>query len=503
MNAQEIRIAIAMGATASAIHLSTAAGYGWFRDELYYVACGEHLAFGYVDHPPLVALLARTVRLLGHESPIGLRAFAAMVGGATVALTGIMAAQFGAGAFGVALAALCALVAPLILSVNGFFSMNVLDFFFWALASSIALSILQGATSLRRWLALGMVVGIGLENKLSMAFFAAGLALGMLTSKAREHLRTRGPWLAAALALALWLPNLVWNARMGWPNLEFMNNARLYKHAARGPFAFLFEQFMQMHPVTAVVWLTGLATLLFRRDKVSARPLAVTYLFTLIAFMTSHGKAYYVGPAYLVLFAAGAARLEAVVRSVKARTAALVAMVAFGAGSAPLVLPVLTPQTLVGYLRWLGQSPGAAEKGRQAEIPQRFADQFGWDSLTIAVAQARDKLEPAERGNVGIFAQNYGEAGAIDVLGRRFGLPPAMSAHNTYWLWGPKGQPQGPILVIGGNVDDHRAYCGEVTALSHRSCRFCMPSEQQLTVYACRHPKASMRDIWPRLKHFD
>jgi 4-amino-4-deoxy-L-arabinose transferase-like glycosyltransferase len=187
-------IAWALGACALGLHLATATRYGWFRDELYYVACGDHLAFGYVDQPPFVALLARVVRLvpgLGGDSPFGVRALAAVVGAGTIALTGRIARQFGAGPFGVALASLCALVAPVVLSVDGFFSMNVFDFFFWALASSLSVTLLFERQTTRRWLALGLVVGVGLQNKLSIAFFAAGLALGVLSSPARAVFRTR------------------------------------------------------------------------------------------------------------------------------------------------------------------------------------------------------------------------------------------------------------------------------------------------------------------------
>jgi hypothetical protein len=503
MNSKERWIAMGVGLSAFVIHLSTAKGYGWFRDELYYVACGEHLAFGYVDHPPLVALSARAIRWFDHSSPVGLRAVAALVGSATVALTGRMASQFGAGTFGVAVAALCALVAPFFLSVNGFFSMNAFDLFFWALASSIAISILCEASTTRRWLALGIVVGIGLENKFSIAFFAAGFALGLLATPSRSLVRTREPWLAASVAFIIWLPNLIWNTRNGWMTLTFMNHARLNKNAVVTPGMFLYEQVMQMQPVTAVVWLVGLASLMLRRSCVRARPLAVVYLFTLVVFMIFRGKAYYVGPAYPVLFAAGAANLEPILRGVRSRLVTLGALIASGAVTAPLVLPILEPQVLVRYMNRFGFGRSAAERNGLAELPQRFSDQFGWDSLTKAVAHARDQLEPSERRGIGIFAQNYGEAGAIDILGPKFGLPQAMSAHNTYWLWGPKGSPNGPFLIIGGHVADHRAFCGIVTPLAHRSCRFCMPAEQELTIYSCREPKSSISEIWPRLKHFD
>jgi hypothetical protein len=148
-------------------------------------------------------------------------------------------------------------------------------------------------------------------------------------------------------------------------------------------------------------------------------------------------------------------------------------------------------------------APGSADKDGSTALPQRFADEFGWDSLVVAVAQARDQLPEDERRDIGIFAQNYGEAAAVDVLGARFGLPHAMSGHNNYWLWGPKGRPSGPFLVIAGAPEDNAAYCGTVTPLARRTCRLCMPEEQDLTVYVCRDPYAPLPEMWAKLKHFD
>lgn len=480
----------------------TATRYGWFRDEFYYVACGEHLAFGYVDHPPLVALIARVVRSLGGDSPFPLRAVAAVAGWGTVTLTGRMAWQLGARWFGVALASVCALAAPLLLSIDGFFSMNTFDFFLWAVAASIVVAILVDESTTKRWVWLGVVIGIGLENKLSIGFFSAGLALGLVASPARALLRTRGPWLCVALAIGLWLPNLIWQATNGWITVEFMNQARTTKNAALPPLTFLAEQVQQMHPITAPVWITAVFALLVGRLR-AVRPLGVVYLFVLVLFMTSRGKAYYVGPAYSFLLAAGAVTIERFVQARWARAVSLAVVPLAGSVTAPLVVPVLGVDTLIRYQRFLGFAPGNAERGERPVLAQRFSDQLGWDSLVEAVARARDQLPADERADIGIFAGNYGEAGAVDVLGGRYGLPRAMSGHNNYWLWGPKGRPSGPFLIIDTDDTDLRKVCGVVTPLAQRTEPLAMPEERNLTVFLCRDPVSPLPALWGKVRHFN
>jgi hypothetical protein len=497
------RLPFVFGAVALVLHVVTARGYGWFRDELYYVACGEHLAFGYVDHPPFVALVARLVRLFPSDSPVPLRVVAAVVGALTVAITGSIAVRLGGGRFAAALASLCALVAPLFLSIDGFFSMNVFDLFFCALASLLAATILVEGATTTRFVWLGVVIGVGLENKLTIGFLAAGLVVGMVTSEARSMAKSRGPWIAMVIAIALFSPNLVWQAKTGFMTLEFMNHARLTKNAVLTPLAFLGEQALQMHPMTLPVWLAGLVALLASKKLRVARPLGVMYLVVLLAFMTQRGKAYYVGVAYAPLFAAGAVWIESVVASSIARVAGMVVLGLAGAATAPLVVTLLSPDAVVRYQRAIGKEPGNAERGESAALEQRFADQFGWDTLVLAVAEARDRLTPDERSRFGIFGRNYGEAAAVDVLGARHGLPHAMSGHNNYWLWGPKGDEHGPILVIGGRIEDHLERCGSVEPLAERTERFAMPNERHLVIFACRDPKSPLHAMWPSLRHFD
>src|SRR6185295_17060458 len=207
-----------------ALHVSALTQYGWFRDEFYYVACAARLDWGYVDHPPLSIAVMALVRLLFGDSLVAFRLVAALIGAATVYFTGRLARDLGGGRFAQALAGFAALVAPVFLGVSRFYSMNVLDLLLWTLAALALVAALRGDRA-REWVVLGVVVGLGLLNKISLLWFIAGLFIGFLLTPYRRRLATPGPWIAGAIATALFVPHVVWQIAHGWPTLEFMRNA--------------------------------------------------------------------------------------------------------------------------------------------------------------------------------------------------------------------------------------------------------------------------------------
>lgn len=479
-----------------ALHLAAINSYGWFRDELYYIACGEHLDFGYVDHPPLVALVARAAQLLG-GSLFVTRLPSVLAGMAVIWLCGSIARELGGGRWAQVMAALCAVVAPVYLFLFHILSMNSFDILFWTLGAWIVARIANGGDP-RLWLLFGLICGLGLQNKHSLLFFGFGVFTGLLLTPERRHFRERWIWLGGAIAALLILPHVIWQAAHGWPTAEFARNAMASKNVALSPLAFFAEQVMQMHPLTFLVWLAGLVWLFRSRYRV----LAWAYVAAFLVLVSQSSKAYYLAPAYPPLFAAGATAIESWVRRPALRTVLAVLLLAGGAATAPLTLPILPVEQFTRYARALGIEMSAGERHEMGALPQHYADMHGWEEMVAEVARVYRSLPPEERAGAGIYGQNYGEAGAVDLLGRKYGLPKASSGHNNYYLWGPPGSGD-TLIILGGDPEDHRQAFEDVRQAGTIRCGLCMPYENDQPVWIARGLKAPIDQVWPMTKHYD
>lgn len=495
-------------AVAFLLHLPFLTEYGWFRDELYYIASTRELAWGYVDHPPLSIVLLRAWTGLLGESRTAVRLLPAILGAAAVLLTGRLAGRLGGDRFARALAMLCTLLATDFLFTFHVYSMNALDVLVWTGAALLLVEILRqrssGDTSpqIRSWLLLGLLLGLGLQNKISVLWLGAGLATALLLEE-RRRLRRPGPWLAGGLALALFAPYVLWNLALGWPTLEFMSNALVQKMVALDPVSFVGEVILSLNPGSLPVWLSGLAWLLISRPGRSWRALAIVWLAVLaILLIAGSSKPGYLAPGFPMLFAAGGVAIESWTRPRSGMRPMVVApVVALGLVLAPFALPVLPPPTFVAYSRTLGVAPAAIERHSLGRLPQHFADMHGWQSLVDAVSTAAATLSPAERDQTIVFGQNYGEAGAVDVLGR--GLPPAASGHNGYWYWGARGIDVQTVIAIDGDVEDYRQLFESVALAARADCTWCMPYEDDLEIWIARGPRRPFEEIWPTTRHFD
>jgi 4-amino-4-deoxy-L-arabinose transferase-like glycosyltransferase len=481
----------------TALHLAVIGRYGWFRDEFYYIACGEHLDFGYVDHPPFIALIARLTRALFGDSILAARLPSVLAGAAVILLAGRLARELGGGRFAQALAALCVLVSPVYLFAFHILSMNSFDILFWTLGAFVVVRILNTGNP-RLWLLFGLVCGLGLENKHSLLFFGFGVFAGLLLTPERRQLRQPWIWIGGALAVLLFLPHLIWQVSHGWPTAEFIHNATAYKNMVLSPLAFFGEQVKQMHPLTFPIWLAGLVWL-FRSKEF--RVLGWIYVAAFLVLITQSSKAYYLAPAYPPLFAAGAVAFEAWIRRPVLRAALPILLLAGGAATAPLILPVLSVEGFLRYARALGIPLSAGERHEMGALPQHYADMQGWEEMVAEVARVYNTLSPEERVKAGIFTQNYGEAGAVDLLGRKYGLPKASSGHNNYFLWGPQGSGE-ILIIIGGDPEDHRQAFRDVRQAGEIHCGLCMPYENNQPVWIARGLKAPIAQIWPSTKSY-
>lgn len=500
----ETAVLIYLGMAKLFIHLAVNGRYGFFRDELYYIICGQRLDFGFVDHPPLTPLLAQASRLLFGDSLLGLRVFPALAGAATVFLAGLLARKLGGGRRAQALAAVSVIGSGVILNFGYLLTNNAFDILFWTLAAYLLAVILKDGRP-RLWPVFGLVTGIALQNKYSIAFFVAALGIGFLLTSARSRLRSGRLWTGVVVALAVFLPNLLWQIRHGLPFIELNRNAVAYKNAVLSPLQFLGSQIMEALPFVFLVVLIGLFYFLLAPEMKPVRAFGWAYLALLVFFILSGGKTYYMAAIYPTMLAAGAVGLERFSSRPKRRwlvPAFLILIILSGAAAAPFAVPILPVEKLVSLGQRLGITPATGERKTMGLLPQHFADQFGWEEMTETVARVYQGLSDTERAVCGIFAQNYGEASAINVFGRKLGLPEASSGHNSYWLWGPVPGRGEVMIIIGGKPDDHRQAYREVVEVARHSNKYAMPYESDLPIFLCRGLKVKLADVWPRVRNY-
>jgi dolichyl-phosphate-mannose-protein mannosyltransferase len=498
----EPALIILFSAVALLIHLLTSGRYGYFRDELYYIACGHHLAFGYVDQPPLSILLVRLSEVLLGNSLFAIRLLPALAGTATVALTGLIARELGGRGWAIALGCAGSLCALFNLAVANFFSMNAFEPLFWMGCVYLLVRIINGGSP-TLWLWFGVLLGLGLENKHSTAFFAGGIFVALLTSE-RRHLAEKWIWFGGLIAFAIALPNILWQSQHHWPTYELLSNiAHSDKNVALSPAQFILQQIVFMNPGTLPLWFFGLICLFGSRDGRRYMALGITYLVMLAEFIILHGKSYYLAPAYPMLFAAGGVAVERVFanRLRWFKPGLLLLILATGGLLAPLAVPILPPGKLVAYMRAIGLQLPRTETSHTADLPQIFADQFGWQEMVASVGHVYNHLRPEDKNRAAIFCQNYGEAGAIDFFGSKFGLPQAISGHQNYFLWGPRDWTGEVALVLDTRDDDEREQFASVEDLGQIvSSPWAMPFERRTHIYLCRDLRVNVREFWPHVK---
>jgi hypothetical protein len=498
-----LKLALQIAANLWQAHL----GWGYFRDEFYYIACGRHLAWGYVDHGPIVALQARLSETLFGHSLAGIRMLAGVAGAGRVFLTGLLAWALGGRRPAQGLAMLAVLLAPVYLALDGFLSMNSFESLFWMPCLLALILILRGYSE-KFWLLFGISAGLGLLNKPSMTFFLAALLAALLLTPQRKLLSSK--WAAAGVAVLLLIAssNLLWQIHNHWPTLEFLHDGRVEnKNIALPPLMFLWKQIENLQPLSIFLWAAGLVWLLRRP---AMRWLGITYLLFLAVMMALHAKDYYVLPIYPILFAAGGLAWETrfATRPAVQRNRAfafpifetcllIVAILVL-----PMSIPVLQPQAWLAYTKamHLYKASSNSENQTSGPLPQFYADRFGWQEEVDQVTRIYHSLSPEDQKKVGILCSNYGEAGALNFLSH--GLPTAISGHNNYFFWGPNGATGEVIIAITGAspADLHAAYTS-VEVVGRMDHPFSMPYERR-NIYLLRGRHKNLTTDWLDFKHF-
>jgi hypothetical protein len=483
------------------VHMAIAGNYGYFRDELYYIAAGHHLAPGYVDFPFLIALLAALLQPFGDNLVI-IHIVPAIANGCVVFVTGLLARELGGKRTAQALAALTAAVCVAFMATGSIFSMDVLDQLWWALSAYVVLLLIKRQEP-RLWLLFGVVAGIGLTTKLTMLFWGLAIVVGLLLTAQRRILWSR--WLLAggAIAFAFLLPYILWNIANGLPTWEFWHNYGGI--TGDGPIAYLVNQIFLINPFTVPVAILGLVFFFRSPQGKPYRVFAWAYVFLYLLFTVIHTKSYFLAPAYPPLFAGGAVLIErASERRIWVTPAAAGVLALAGILLAPVAMPVLPPASFVKAYGFLsGQGNASAGQQNAGALPQYLGDRFGWPDMAATVARVYQSLPPAERAHACIFTGNYGEAGALQLYAQQYHLPAVISGHNSYYLWGP-GSCSGSVLItVGISQSDLQKSYSRVDLATTLTCSYCMPEEDNVPIYVAQQPKYPSRQVWHSVKHYN
>jgi Dolichyl-phosphate-mannose-protein mannosyltransferase len=482
-----------VAAVAFGLEMAISARYGYVRDELYFLAAGQHLAFGYVDQPPLTPWLARVSALATGNTLVGLRVLPALGLAALVVLTAAMSRLLGAGRTGQLLAALATATCGEYLGAMHELTTTVPDFLFWAVTLLLVMRLLTSQDP-RWWVAIGGCIGVGSEAKWNIGFLALALAAGFLVTDARRLLRSRYLLLGCVVAAALAAPDLIWQAAHGWPQLEVFGS--LQTAAGHNRAVYWPAQVLYTGVVLTPLWVTGLLWALRSQAARRFRPVAIACAIAIALQFVLGGKPYYPGAVYTFLFAAGAVLLEARL-AVRERLASGIrpaarkglAMLAGGALAVPVTLSVLPARAL--------------HTVPLQKINYDLGEEIAWPKLVALVAHEYDALPGPQRRRTTILTGNYGEAGAIDRYGPGLGLPQVFSGANNFWLWGPP--PAADTSAIAVNVDP--ALLRREFARVRRVATFwnglgVSDDEQGVPVFVATGLRSSWARAWPAFRDY-
>lgn len=506
-----VLLAAALALLALLAHLATSWRYGYFRDELYFIACAQHLAWGYVDQPPLVALCAWLSTPFGYNIVV-LRLLPVLSAALTVWLAVRLAAELGGGAFAQLLAGLATLLLPAYLLLGNTLTTTSFEPLSWTLLV-YALVRLARTNDKRYWIAVAAAFAFGMYGKYSMLLISTALFAGLLATKQRALLRTW--WFAAACVLALLLtaPNAWWQASHGWPFAQVVSGDFAHRHAfstglqleyqnfSKNALAFVTEQLVYTNPISVPLWAAGLALFALGKRFSNLRFIAIAYAVLLVLAIWFEGKGYYIIGVYAALISGGAVAAEGVLKGRALRAGAVALFLAVSLPFVPLSLPVLPIESFIAYSKALHLT---GQNGTPAHVIQPvYAEEFGWNELAAHVASVYNGLPPAVRARTGIFADTYGDAGALGLFGPRYGLPPVISAQNTYYLWGTRGYDGQSLIVVGASqADVVRHYFRKMTLVATYGHPYKWIVEGPAPIYLCSDPVEPLSQIWPHLKWY-
>ena len=506
-----LRVALILAAVKLALHLAVAAhfgprhGYGFFVDEFYYMDAARHLAWGYVDFPPMAAVMARVALALG-GSLFAVRLVPAVCGALLVLVTGALAKEFGAGRLGVGIACGGVIAAPLYLFEDSYLSMNALEPVLWVLMAWLVVRIIRGADP-RWWMAVGAIAGVSLLNKYTALPFIFGLLLGMALRPEKTFLRSR--WFAAGVGIAfiIALPNFLWQWQRGWPFLAYVAGTRAagYNIVAE-PLTYLGQWWLTLGILTTIYWLGGLLWLALGPSAKDLRALAVAVVFTAVFVVATGGKHYYAAPAFPILFAAGGAMRDLWLRrGAKSPWWRIEPWVLCGLGAvlmAPFALPAFTFQFEEELMRRLPPRDLELEKRAQPRIYPQFGRMVGWPEMARAVLDAYNALPPEQQARTAVYTSDYARAGAIGYYRGPDKAPLVLTGMQNYFYWGTQGFHGDSLLLVGPPPPVLLEQCGQVRQVGVIDNTYAMPDDNG-PILLCSGLKQPLERIWPTLRRWE
>jgi hypothetical protein len=479
--------------------------YGYFRDELYYISCTDHLASGYVDQPPFSIFILSINRLLFGDSLFALRLLPAIANGLVILFTGLIVKKFGGKTFAQLLACVGIGFAPGFIGMFGIYSMNAFDILLWQLVFYFLIQLIETEQP-HYWYIIGTLIGIGLMTKISMGWLAAGIVVGVVSTPLRSWLRTPYPWISAGISILLFMPYIIWNFQNDMAHLEFARNATGVKYASQNVMTFLTGLILNFNPIAFPIWASGFLFFFSKQfQKMRLIGISIGVVF-FILIINIHSKSEYFNPAMPLLFAGGAIGWEQFLSKTWLRIIGYVYIAIIGISGLiflPMAIDLFPVETFIHYSQTLGVVPASNEGKKMSLLPQYFADRFGWYELAQNVSLVYNTLSTDEKTHCVIYAQNYGEASAINFFGKNLGLPSGISGHNAYWTWGCGKKDADLVIIIGGKKEDHLKVFESVEEKNVHTNRFAMPYESELPIYICRGLMVPMEKIWNSVKLYN
>ncbi|MGD2093710.1 MAG: glycosyltransferase family 39 protein [Phycisphaerales bacterium] len=480
--------------------------YGYFRDELYYIALSDNLDFGYLDVPPIVPFLLAIVRFLFGTSFLSLHLLPAVSGVVVIWLVSLMVKEMGGGRSALFLALACVTLAPIYICFESVYTYDSFDKLCWTLMLYVMVLLLKTEDK-KYWIYFGIVAGFGLMTKITVLYLGFGICLALLLTKKRKHFLSWQLWAGGVIALLIFSPYILWQAKGGFPALEYYKNYAAGKTWPTTPAEFIKNQFVVMNLIAFPVWLSGIYYFIFNKNGKRFRVLGYAYIIILAICIYQEVKFYLPAPFYTVLFAGGAVSIEgffAEKRGGRWLVKTLGVMIfLMGLVSVPFVRPVLPVDTLIEFSGRGVYMGVKGERHRLGRLHQHFADRFGWDEMAAKVAKAYNSLSEEEKSKACIITGNYGEAGAIWLFGEKYNLPKPISGHLQYFLWGARGYSGEVVIALGIDLEKLKQHFDSVNQVTHLKCLLVIRHERYLPVYVCRNPKKPLKDMWQSFKNMD
>jgi len=488
---------VALPLAAIVLHILCINNYGYFRDELYYLACSKRLDWGYVDHPPLSVAFLRLVTILFGDSLFAIRMPIVLASGLTVFMVVLTADRLGAGRLGTWLAGLCVLLSGMNLVVFSFFTMNAIDVLIWAVAAYLIVRLIE-KESVGLWLLFGVLMGLGFLNKVSILWLVSGFGLSMMIPPNHKSLLRPGPWLALLVLVLFAAPHTVWQAQHGWPTKEFVANAMREKLLPLAPWEFFAQQAVVVNIFAVPVIIAGIV-FGFRKENRKWLPLSVVFL-TVVAILLINGKSRvnYLAPAYPFVLATGAVAVERWFKAHQLRKRwAYIALVSASPLYLSLGLPWLSPNAMTWIISKSPIQPPVEEKGPKSAM-QGWSDMFGWPELARDVKVAMVKLTPEEQDRAAIVTKNYGEASALE----HFGLKRVLCGHNNFWLWGPDGWDGEVAIFVNRWPTEITDLFESFEQVGTVDAPEAVPEQNGSPIWVARGLKIPVAEFWKRIKKF-